>query len=200
MRQLTRTSNRLISAVEVKALISFVVLCLKPTVIPITSEHQCFMTSVLAMWSCRVTKASNSGCYREGSVGITLWVYIWVTDYGRFSSFVLISPYSCRDYVTVRPGHLSYQSFPVHQVWQRSSHKALDSETLRLSWNNHWKKRWDYAVWFDFVVLNQCRKSYPMSAAATSAPQLSAHPQRAPVEQLLETYNASESVNLSGTR
>lgn len=54
-------------------------------------------------------------------------------------------------------------------------------------------------MWFDFVLLNPCRKSYHVSAeAAASAPQLSAHPQRAPVEQFLETYNVSESVNLSG--
>ena len=52
-------------------------------------------------------------------------------------------------------------------------------------------------MWFDFVMLNQCRKSYPMCAeVAPSAPQLQAHPQRAPVEQFLETYNVSESVNL----
>jgi hypothetical protein len=55
-------------------------------------------------------------------------------------------------------------------------------------------------MWFDFVVLNQCRESYSMFAAvATSAAQLQAHPQRAPVEQFLETYNVSESVNLSPT-
>jgi hypothetical protein len=159
------------------------------SVISVTSQHRCFLTSLPVLWSCSVTKASSSVCYREDSCrnnALVLYLGHWLLE--DFHSFMLV---------------LDKDVGIISRLGQGTSFlSALYSEILTVSCNNHWKKRWDWrrVVWF--CRLEPMPDIFPLYVEVTTfTPPLHTHPQRAPAEQFfLETCVVSESFNLSGTR